>query len=175
MADMWGSGSMRERRPGVWEIRIAAGTDPATGRTLQRSVTFRGTEADAAAHRQALAAQHVAQRSLVGPSPRLTVAELLERWLDADQPWKPSTRIGYQSTARFLRTAEPLARLRVVDLTPRLVRSVLSMWEAPGASQAVVGGRFRVLRAAIGWAYDERIVDTHPLRHMRGPGRAEPR
>ena len=136
---------MRERRPGVWEIRIAAGTDSATGRTLQRSVTFRGTEADAAAYRRTLAAQHVAQRSIVGPSPRLTVAELLERWLEADQPWKPSTRIGYQSNARFLRTAEPLARLRVLNLTPGLVRGVLSRWEAQGASRAVISGRFRVL------------------------------
>ena len=38
---------MRERRPGVWEIRIAAGTDPVTGPTLRRSVTFRGGPGDA--------------------------------------------------------------------------------------------------------------------------------
>ena len=38
---------MRERRPGVWEIRVAAGTDPVTGRTLQRSVTFYGSAVDA--------------------------------------------------------------------------------------------------------------------------------
>ena len=31
---------------------------------------------------------------------------------------------------------------------------------------------FRVLRAALGWAYDERLIDVHPLRAMRGPGRA---
>jgi hypothetical protein len=35
--------------------------------------------------------------------------------------------------------------------------------------------RFRVLRAAIGWAYDERIIDYHPIRTMRGPARSEPR
>jgi hypothetical protein len=42
-----GTGTKRERRPGVWEIRVAAGTDPVTGRTIQRSVTFHGTKADA--------------------------------------------------------------------------------------------------------------------------------
>jgi len=32
-----------------------------------------------------------------------------------------------------------------------------------------------VLRAAIGWAYDEQIIDFHPIRNMRGPTRPEPR
>jgi hypothetical protein len=47
--------------------------------------------------------------------------------------------------------------------------------EAAGATLSVVGGRFRLLRSAIGWAYDERIIDIHPLRNMRGPRRVEPR
>ena len=83
---------MRERRPGVWEIRIGAGTDPATGRTVQKSVTFHGTEPEAAAYRLALAAAHRARRSLAEPAPQLTVGSLFDRWLEADHPWKPSTR-----------------------------------------------------------------------------------
>jgi len=39
----------------------------------------------------------------------------------------------------------------------------------------VIAGRFRALRSAVGWAYDERIIDHHPIRNMRGPGRMEPR
>ena len=39
----------------------------------------------------------------------------------------------------------------------------------------MIAGRFRVLRAAIGWAYDERIIDHHPIRTMQGPTRPEPR
>ena len=34
---------------------------------------------------------------------------------------------------------------------------------------AVVSGRFRVLRSAIGWAHVERIIDVNPLAGMRGP------
>src|SRR5689334_13918850 len=109
MTMRWGSGSIRERRPGVWEIRVAAGTDPVTGRTLQRSVTFRGSASDANAYRKELAAEYVARRSVAKAAPMLTVAELLERWLHADQPWKPSTRIGYRSNARFLGTDRTLA------------------------------------------------------------------
>ena len=47
MTAIKGQGTLRERRPGVWEIRVAAGTDPVTGRTIQRSVTFHGDAADA--------------------------------------------------------------------------------------------------------------------------------
>jgi hypothetical protein len=105
----------------------------------------------------------------------LTVAQLLERWLSADQPWKPSTRIGYRSNARFLGTDPTPGGVRVVSLTPGDVRRVFERWERDGATVAVIAGRFRVLRSAVGWAYDERIIDHHPIRNMRGPGRAEPR
>lgn len=170
-----GSGSIRQRRPGVWEIRIAAGIDPVTGRTLQRSVTFHGAEVDALAYRKELAAEYLARRSVTKAAPMLTIAELLDRWLHADQPWKPSTMIGYRSNARFLAADRALATTRVLSLTPRDVRRAFARWERDGASLTVIGGRFRVLRAAVGWAYDDRVIDHHPIRNMRGPGRPEPR
>lgn len=93
---------MRKRRPGVWEVRVAAGTDPATGRTRQRSVTVHGTASDAEASRRELVAARDARRAR--PSPLLSLGELLELWLAAGHPWKPSTRVGYESNARRLRT-----------------------------------------------------------------------
>ncbi|MET0902812.1 MAG: hypothetical protein ABWZ52_06210, partial [Acidimicrobiales bacterium] len=165
-----GSGSIRQRQPGVWEIRVAAGTDPVTGRTLQRSVTFRGSEGDAHAYRQELAAEFVARRSVAKAAPMLTIAELLERWLHADQPWKPSTRVGYRSNARFLGTDASLAGMRVVSLTPRDLRGAFARWERDGAARAVIGGRFRVLRSAVGWGL--RRADHRP---PPAPEHARPR
>lgn len=43
------------------------------------------------------------------------------------------------------------------------------------ATDAVIAGRFRVLRTALSWAYDERLIDLHPIRYMRGPGRVPAR
>ena len=80
-----------------------AGTDPVTGRTVQRSGTFRGSQTDADAHRQFLASEHRARRSITEPARTLTVATLLELWLEADHPWRPSTWVGYESNARYLR------------------------------------------------------------------------
>ena len=175
MATSRGSGSLRERRPGIWEIRVAVGADPVTGRTLQRSVTFRGSAADADGYRGQLAEEYARRRAVTRAAPLLTVAELVERWLLADHPWKPSTVVGYRSNGRFLATDTYLARQRVVSITPALLRAAFARWSAAGASQSVIGGRFRALRSAVSWAYDERIIDIHPIRNMRGPGRAEPR
>ena len=83
--------------------------------------------------------------------------------------------MSYRSNVRALTADATLAGTRVMSLTPRLVRAVFARWEAAGASQSVIGGRFRVLRSAVGWAYDERVIDDHPIRSMRGPGRVEPR
>ena len=102
------------------------------------------------------------------------MGELLALWIAADHPWKPSTLVGYRSTARAL-VADELADRRVSSLAPADVRVAMRRWAAEDAGPAVVAGRFRALRAALGWAYDERVIDSHPLRQMRGPGRSTPR
>jgi integrase len=168
-------GSLRERRPGVWEIRVAVGVDPVTGRSVQRSVRFEGSAADSETYRTELAEEYAIRRAVARAAPFLTVAGLLERWLLADHPWKPSTAVGYRSNARHLSNDSHLANVRVVSLTPVQLRATFARWSASGATLSVIGGRFRALRAAVGWAYDERIIDFHPIRHMRGPGRVEPR
>ena len=54
---VWGQGSLRERRPGVFEIRIAVGVDPVSGKTVQRSFWFHGAPEDAEERRGELVAQ----------------------------------------------------------------------------------------------------------------------
>ena len=125
---------MRQRKPGAWEIRVAAGQDPVTGRTMYRSVTFRGAHDDAERYRTELAAEYQARRSVTKAAPMLTVTELLDRWLAADHPWKSSTVVGYKSNAKALRADAALASTRVVSLTPRLLRKVFERWTASGAS-----------------------------------------
>ena len=170
MASAWGAGSLRERRPGVWEIRVAIGIDPVSGRTVQRSFVFHGDGEEAALRRQELAAEWAARRAVRRSAPFLTVGELLERWIGAHHDWRPATWIGARSNVKALR-ADPLARRRVSTLTPEVVRAAMASWTAAGASVAVVSGRFRVLRSALGWAHTERIVDLNPLAGMRGPTR----
>lgn len=72
-------------------------------------------------------------------------------------------------------TADALGALLAQRLMPADVRAAVRRWRAQGVSDAVVAGRFRVLRAALGWAYGERLIERHPLHAMRGPGCAIPR
>lgn len=169
------TGSLRERRPGVWEIRIAVGTDPVTSRTIQRSITFQGSAAEAHARCDELVAVYSTRRELVRSAPFVTIEELLTRWLSAEHDWKPSTWVGYRSNANALTDDSALAGARAMILTPHLIRSAMARWAADGVTPSVVSGRFRTLRAALGWAYDERIIDGHPLATMRGPPRPDPR
>ena len=154
---------------------MATGSDPVTGRTTYRSVTFNGSGLDARRYATELAAEYRARRSVAAAAPMLTVEELLELWLAADHPWKSSTYVGYRSNAKALRADAVLASTRVVSLTPKLVRVAFDRWARNEATVSVVAGRFRCLRAAIGWAYDVRIIDTYPIRTMRGPTRPAPR
>ena len=167
-----GAGTQREIRPGVWEIRVPGDPDPTTGRLGRRSVTVHGTEQDADRARAGLLAP--AGPSGLPPGPVLTVGELLPVWLAADHAWKPSTLVGYRSTVRAL-VADPIAATRVHVLNPRLLRATVTTWQHAGASDAVAAARVRVLRSAVGWAWDERLIEVHPVRFMRGPGRVPPR
>jgi hypothetical protein len=74
---------MRERQPGVWEIRVSVGVDPVSGRTAQRSFVFRSDVGQAEARRHELAAKWAERRAIRRPAPFLTLGDLLERWLCA--------------------------------------------------------------------------------------------
>ena len=161
---------MREKRPGVFEIRVAVGVDPVSGRTVQRSFWFHGALEDAEERRRELAAQFAEYRSIRRAAPFLTVGELLERWLCAQHDWRPATWTGVRSNVKAL-SADPIATRRVATLRPEVVRVTMVRWREAGAGVSVVSGRFRVLRSAVGWAQAESIIDRNPLRDMRGPPR----
>jgi hypothetical protein len=100
-----GEGTQRERRPGVWEVRVPTAPVPGAGRSRHVSVTVYGTDADAAAERARLLARHRDHPATDGSEPvlppeRVTVGQLLAAWLAADHPWKPSTLTGYRSVSR---------------------------------------------------------------------------
>jgi hypothetical protein len=170
---VWGQGSLRERRPGVFEIRIAVGVDPVSGRTVQRSFWFHGALEDADERRSELATQFAEYRAVSRAAPFLTVSELLERRMAAHHDWRPSTWSSARSNAKAL-NADVLADIRVPSLRPEVVRHAMARWKETGASESVVSGRFRVLRSSFGWAQSESIIKLNPIRDMRGPPRPAP-
>lgn len=149
---------------------MAVGVDPVSGRTVQRSFMFHGRPEEAEERRRELAARFAEYRAARRSAPFLTVGELLERWVVAHHDWRPATWISARSNTKALR-ADPLASRRVSALRPETVRATMAVWQADGASVAMISGRFRVLRSALGWAHMEEIIERNPLADMRGPPR----
>lgn len=102
--------TVREKRPGYWEVRVFAGRD-ATGKKVQVSRTLRGTKRDA---------QRLAAQLTLRPTPvagRRTVEELIDAYVTHRSPtWSIQTRSSYASRVRILK-ADPIASIAVVRLS----------------------------------------------------------
>lgn len=170
-----GTGSVRERSPGVWEIRVVVGFDAVHGRSVQRSFTVHGDAAFAEQRRRELVDDHgVSRVDFTTAGARLTVGELLERFFEAPHLWKPATVVSHRPVIRAL-MADPLSRRRLVVLTVGEVRAAVARWQAAGLSVPTVSSRWLVLRSALSWAVGENILRTNPLTGVKGPPRPIPR
>src|SRR4249919_2423767 len=107
--------TLREKRPGVWEVRVFTGND-SRGRPTQLSRTVHGGKRDA---------QRVAAELEVGPgraSPGgRSVGDVLDAWVEQSlDTWAPSSARDQQSRVRAIKkdqiTRLPLARLSVGDV-----------------------------------------------------------
>jgi len=140
---------------------------------VTRSVTVHGELAEAEQRRAMLAAQAEALRAS-RQRPLQTVADLLAVWLSAEHDWKPSTRQGYRLAGRRL-SGDPLSRRPPAGVTPPVLRAAMRTWTGAGVPVSTVALHVRTLKAAFGWAFEQRLIAAHPLAGMRGPGQPQPR
>jgi len=112
-------GSVRQRAPGSWELRVHTGRDPLTGRKRYAHRTVNGTKREA----QAALARLVTEvgDGAHAPEREGTVGELLERWFaHGEADWSPTVVRSYRSIInrvilpRF--GATPLRKLRAADI-----------------------------------------------------------
>ena len=86
-------GSLRQKRPGTWELVFDAGRDPLTQRRRQRSRTFSGTKREAERELRRLV-NDAEQGRLTGTE--TLVSHLLERWMElASDQLSPTTLREY--------------------------------------------------------------------------------
>jgi hypothetical protein len=160
--------TIRERRPGVWEVRVFTGRD-ASGRPTQTSRTVRGGKRDA---------QHVAASLEVGRAPAAgrLVSDLLEEWVAQNlATWSPASTRDQEGRVRSIKTdaiaSVPLARLSVRKL---------DLWHARlrrrGMGDAGVKNLHSVLRAALaqaqrwGWV-SQNVASVARVRSGKRPPR----
>ncbi len=160
-------GSMREKRPGYWELRVFSGVDPLTGRKQYRTRTFRGTKRQAQSALAALVTE--VDGGVVQPK-KITVAELLQVWLEHIEHLgrSRSTLVGYRRLVRQLPEgflAQPLARV-----TPKIVDDLYRFLSKQTNRKPATVLRFHtVLRAAFAQAVRWGWLERNPVERATAP------
>ena len=135
--------TIRERRPGVWEVRSFVGRDE-DGRPVQTSRTVHGTKKDA----QRAAAELTVRASTVSAT-RISVSQMLDLWADnARATWSPGTEQNQLSRIRLVKT-DRIASLSLSKLTAVDVDQWHARLERQGVGDAAIRNRHLVLRAAL--------------------------
>ena len=99
---------------------------------------------------------------------KLTVVELIDRFLEAPRVWSPATYRSYGTPARFL-ARDRVGAVAIGRLTPSRMDTAIVRWVRDGAGPAVVLGRYRLIHAAITWGQHERLLRFDPLAGHRAP------
>lgn len=161
MPRKYGSGSIRERRPGVWQLRAAAGTDPVTGRPRTITETFTGGSKDAQRRLAQLVALHGGQ-----PSTDATLGYLLERWL-ATARIADSTAGNYRTALKHLPDrmyGVPLSKLGAHELD-----SLYRRLERDGVGTYTIRTLHAALSSALTQGVRWRWIGTNPARDASPP------
>jgi integrase len=138
--------TIRERRPGVFEVRAIVGRDEA-GRPVQVSRTVRGTKRDARR-----VADQLATTTSSAKGARTTIAELLDAWLETmDGSWAPSTSENQRSRVALVKQ-DRIAQVTLAKLTAPEVAAWHTRLARRGAGEGSVRNQHLVLRAALSLA-----------------------
>lgn len=152
-------GSMREREPGRWELRVDLGRDPLTGRRRQRSRTVYGGRRQA---ETALAELVADARAASAPGTDAPVSVLLDRWLElATRDLSPTTVAEYRRLAK-VRVVPAIGDVPLDRLTAAHLDGLYVALQASGLSASSVMRVHALVRRALGqamrWGWAERNV-----------------
>ena len=158
--------TIRQRHPGVWEVRVFTGRDE-SGRPTQISRTVRGGKRDA---------QRVAAELSTKPAPRIagrTVGDVLDAWLEASAPtWAESTRRDARSRVALVKR-DPIVRMQAGRLSVAEVERWHARLRRAGVGESSLLNQHRILRSALtqavrwGWL----TVNPASLARLRHPKR----
>ncbi|HTX01896.1 MAG TPA: site-specific integrase [Acidimicrobiales bacterium] len=140
-------GTKRQRKPGVWELRVYVGNDPKTGRPLQTSKTFHGGAREADAALRALVESRAPSRT---DGVGATFGQLLDEWLAECERLElsPTTLRNYRSQIKStLRPA--LGKVTLARLTAKHLDDFYGTLKARGLSARTVHHYHATISAAL--------------------------
>lgn len=159
-------GTKHEVRPGVWRLRVFAGTDPGTGSPRQLSRTVQGGSRVAQQELARFVTEVAAGEVPMGADQ--TLAEFLDAWLAFVEPQRsPTTVRGYRDKVR--RWKAVLGSARVSKLTAQELDRTYARWLEEGAAPMTVRHCHRVLAAALKQAQRWGLISRCPTDLARPP------
>ena len=158
---------MREKYPGVWELRVSQGVDPVTGRRLALSRSVRGSRraADKALAQLVAEAEGDRQPKVEGTMTLAAlVDEFLARWTGA-----ATTLVGYRSLQEnHIRTT--IGRQQIRKVTPRLLDDFYRhLAEDKDLSASRIHQIHSVVRGALTMAVRWGWLAHNPARDVKPP------
>ena len=149
----------RKRADGRWEVRFSCGIDPATGKTITKSIY--GKTAQEVAEKLRKATSEVDTGDYLDPS-KMKVAEWLKQWQETYcQSIKPSTLIQYQGYIRnYLSPA--LGAVPLHKLTPVLVQGMVNSLGKKDLSYKTMKNIHGCLSSSLKKAVELRYLKSNP-------------
>lgn len=160
-------GSKREKRPGVWELRVTVGRDPMTGKLRQVSRSFHGGVRDAEDALRKLVGEVDAHGSAGGSR---TLGDALHAWLDHRTALgrSPTTLANYATKVRSV-DATPLAAVRLSKLRAEHLNSFYRDRLARGDSAQTVCHFHRIIGGALRFAVRQGWVPRNEADRAEPP------
>ena len=138
--------TIREKKPGVWEVRVFTGND-VRGRPTQISRTVRGGKRDA----QRMAASLEVGPGSSSPAGR-NVEDVLDAWIDQNiDTWAPASSRDQQSRVRSIKQ-DKIARIPIAQLSIADVERWHTRLRRAGMQDAGIRNQHGALSAAFGQA-----------------------
>jgi hypothetical protein len=163
------SGSIKQRSPGTWSIRVELPPDPATGRRSQKQTTIRGTKREAEKRRTELQ-REIDTGGFVNPSKR-TLAQYLGQWV-TDYAWPnlaPKTAQNYEHMAKK-HLVPGLGAVPLSQLWPEHVQEYLADKLATGLSAKTVRHHHVTLHTALAHGVKHGLLGRNPCITVLRPG-----
>lgn len=168
-----GVGTIRERRPGVFELRVFAGRDPVTGRPRQSSTTFHGSWKQAEVRLAALVTEQATNRP--APVTSESLAALVERWIEVCRSgWASRTSREYERLCRT-RVVPSLGGIAVRDLTTRTINDFYLELQRDGLGARSVRQIHAVLSGALRFGIADGWLTTNPALGAKLPPAPKPK
>lgn len=160
-------GSMRERSPGNWQLRVFEGTDPVSGKKRYRTRAFRGGKREASRELARLVAE---VDGGVSTPTRKNVGTLLDEWLAHIEHLgrSPSTLYNYRRLVEQL--PEGFKSQQLAKVTPKLIDELYRHLGTVGKRKPATVLRFHaLLRAAFAQGVRWGLIDRNPTHRATPP------